>query len=321
MLRTRLLAQRGAPHAPLHQEHHYFKFGFTCAGRRSTQPTQAQAFRVIYNFTGFSGGQDGGNPHAGVTIDVKGSLDGTTSSAGSGNAGTVFKLTPKGSAWVLTPLYDFKGFSDADEPEARVIFGPDGSLYGTTIFGGLQYCDNGEVTCGTVFNVRPTPTACKTVLCSWAETILYPFTGGNDGANPTSEVTFDASGNMYLPVEDDFGPGYGNISKLTPSNGGWQVSVLYAFTFGNDGANPRGTLILDPAGNLYGTARLGGNGRNGVVFQLTPSGSGWAENVLYTFQGGSDGSYPAGGVISTTWATSMALQPSEVLAVAAPFTS
>jgi hypothetical protein len=103
----------------------------------ANQSVQAQTFKVIHDFTG---GQDGANPYGGLTTDQAGNLYGTTWAGGytggncvvRGTCGTVFKLSKKGSGWVFTPLYNFQGVPDGANPGARVIFGPDGSLYGTT---------------------------------------------------------------------------------------------------------------------------------------------------------------------------------------------
>ena len=163
------------------------------------QPAQAQTFKVIYNFTG---GQDGGAPGAGLTMDRAGNLYGTATGGGSSGNGTVFKLSHKGSGkgsgWVLAPLYSFQGGNDGATPIARVIFGPDGSLYGTTTYGGIQGCRFGYDTCGTVFKLQPPPVACKTALCPWTETVLYRFTGGSDGGHPQNgDLLFDQSGTLY----------------------------------------------------------------------------------------------------------------------------
>lgn len=104
------------------------------------QPAQAQTFEVIYNFTN---GQDGARP-VGLAIDKAGNLYGTAESGGYmggnckavGGCGTVFKLTYENSGWILIPLYAFVGGSDGDSPRSRLIFGPNGSLYGTTTYGG-----------------------------------------------------------------------------------------------------------------------------------------------------------------------------------------
>src|SRR5215469_6151792 len=114
---------------------------------------RAQTFSVIHNFTG---GQDGGNPYAGVTMDGAGNLYGTTIFAGT-SYGTVYQLKHRGSGWISNPLYTFSGGSDGAVPWARVVFGPNGTLYGTTYAGGSGACSGG---CGTIFNVRPQANAC-----------------------------------------------------------------------------------------------------------------------------------------------------------------
>ena len=268
-----------------------------------TQSAQAQTFKVIHTFTG---GADGRGPYAGLTADAAGNFYGTT--GGYGTGGTAFKLSKKGSGWVFNPLYAFRGGSDGAYPTARVIFGPDGSLYGTTVEGGVNGCFNG---CGTVFNLKPPATACKTALCPWTETVLYRFTGGSDGGQPSGvDLTFDQLGNIYGTTgaggyqggDCSASGGCGVVFELTPSNGGWTESVIYTFTGGSDGASPAAGVIFDQAGNLYGTTWTGGNpgcfaGGCGTVFELTPSGSGWVVKVLYSFQGGSDGGDPNAGLM------------------------
>src|SRR5271165_258861 len=121
----------------------------------ASQAAQAQTFKVIHNFTG---GLDGSFPLAGVTMDRAGNLYGTASSGGNGS-GTVYRLKRQGSNWLVQPLYSFKQ-SDGAFPEARVIFGPDGTLYGTTTYGGAA----NQV---TVFRLRPPAAVCKTAICPW----------------------------------------------------------------------------------------------------------------------------------------------------------
>src|SRR5271165_1219898 len=268
---------------------------------------QAQTIDVLHSFTCCSQGY---LPLAGLTMDKAGSLYGTTSTGGLSYGGgrccgTVFKLTRKGSGWIFTPLYSFVGGSDGDNPEAPLVIGPDGSLYGTTLYGGSRtYCDSGNG-CGTVFKLSPPATACKTALCGWKATVLHTFTGTSDGGEPGyGDLVFDQAGNLYGTTITG---GVGNcnspsetcgvVYKLTPSNGGWTESVLYSFKGGSDGGNPYAGVIFDAAGNLYGTTALGGQYGNGTVYQLTPSGSGWVENILYAFHGGDDGVNPTGGLI------------------------
>ena len=272
-----------------------------CATAIWPQSAQAQTYKVIYNFTG---GKDGEHP-GGLTLDRAGNLYGTAwhggytggDCGGESGCGTVFKLSNKGSGWVLNPLYNFTGGNDGAYPTARVIFGPDGSLYGTTTEGG-------DDDFGLVFNLRPPATACKTVLCFWTETVLYAFTGGNDGAAPgTGALIFDHAGNIYGTASGRGSGGWGNVYELVRSNDGWTLNVVYGFTGGSDGGDPTSGVIFDNSGNLYGvTTERGDLGCGlgvgcGTAFQLTPSGPGWIENVLYTFLDGSDGAYPFGGLI------------------------
>ena len=261
------------------------------------QSAQAQTYNVIYNFTG---GADGASPLAGLTMDAAGALYGTASAGGSGQ-GTVFKLTHNSSTWVVRPLYSFTGGNDGSQPRARVIFGPDGALYGTTTAGAGLGCNGSG--CGVVFNLKP-PTACKTALCAWTQTVLYRFSGGRDGGDSNSEVIFDRTGNIYgttvLGGQDCFFRGCGVVYKLTHSGSGWTESVLYIFGLGVNGAYPVGSLVFDSAGNLYGTTYGYTDGLYapyGTIFELTPSGSGWMQKTLYTFQDGSDGGSPNAGLI------------------------
>jgi uncharacterized repeat protein (TIGR03803 family) len=250
-----------------------------------TQSAQAQTFTVLHNFTG---GPDGATPQGPLTMDQAGNLYGTDSGGGRG-FGTVYMLSKRGSNWIFNPLYAFAGGNDRGGPWAGVIMGPDGSLYGTTT--------DWETGPGTVFNLKPSASACKTALCPWTETVLYRFTGGSDGSNPGGgHLIFDQAGNLYSVTLGGGAYGDGTVFELAPSQGGWTESVLHNFNWG-DGYLPNSALVFDNVGNLYGTALLGGAYGNGTVFQLTPSGSGWTENTLYSFQGGNDGAHPYPGVI------------------------
>ncbi len=246
-------------------------------------PAEAQTFSLLHTFIG---GADGSQPQAGLTMDRFGNLYGTTSTAGAGY-GTVFKLTHSGSGWVESTLYTFQGGVDGAMPLARVVFGPDGTLYGTTIYGGSGG--------GTVFNLRPPATFCRSILCPWTKTVLYRFMGGTDGSEPEyGDLTFDAAGNIYGTASrggtgcSPYG-GCGVVFKLSRSGGGWTESVLFAFAHGV-GQTPTSGVIFDSAGNLYGTLLYGGTNGRGMVYELTPSGSGWTQAPLYSF-----GVWPAGG--------------------------
>jgi len=259
-----------------------------------TLAVQAQTLNVLHSFTG---GGDGESPSAGLTMDRAGNLYGTAIYGGATGNGVVFKLTHSGSSWVLNTLFSFTGGNDGGNPQARVIFGADGSLYSTTSAGGFQ----GN---GTVFNLRPQASACKSALCPWTETVLYRFQGGNDGISPAyGDLTFDSTGNLYGTTVGGGLPSCGGdtcgiVFKLTRSGGSWTESVLYSFTGGNDGGNPFSGVVLDNAGDLYGTAFYGGASSLGTVYELIPSGGGWTEKTLTDFAAG--GGSPVAGLTFDT---------------------
>jgi uncharacterized repeat protein (TIGR03803 family) len=274
---------------------------------------QAQTLNVVHTFTGTP---DGAGPVAGLTLNASGRLYGTTEYGGNSrgcdsSCGTVFKATSAGSGWVETPIYKFTGVPDGANPTARVITGPDGALYGTTSFGGSGACEIGSGGCGTVFKLQPPPTACASLLCPWVETILYSFTSFADGAWPEAEVVFDQAGNIYGSTGTGGNgscshgsySGCGTVFKLTHnSDGSWSKSTIHSFQGGaTDGVGPS-ALVVDQSGNIYGTTSGGGlecsdGGTCGLVFKLTPTGSGWTEAILHFFTGASDGYDPYSGLI------------------------
>ena len=169
-----------------------------------------------------------------------------------------------------TVLYNFAGGSNAANPESLLTSDSAGNFYGTTLYGGLGY--------GTVFKLSPNGTG------GWNETVLHRFTGGLDGEYPQhSNVIFDSLGNLYGTAAGGGRYGGGVVFELRPAATSWTETTLYAFTGGTDGVAPRGCLIMSPAGNLYGTF---GGGRYtahfGGVFELSPSGGNWVENVIYS---------------------------------------
>ena len=248
--------------------------------------THAQTYAVIWNFPG---GEVSG-PFAGLTIDRAGDLYGTTPFFGlfnncAGGCGTVFKLSQRGSGWIFTTIYEFQGGNDGRFPASALVFGPDGKLYGTT-FAQL----------GTVFTLRPPSSICPSTSCPWLETVLHEFGSGNDGVLPyNTPLVFDAAGDIFGTTGSggEYGDG-GTVFELTPTPSGWTEHVLYSFS--QPGGGPYDGVILDQFGNLYGTTAGGGSRNYGTVFKLTHVLSGWVQEVLHEFQGGSDGGIPIGGL-------------------------
>jgi hypothetical protein len=271
-------------------------------------PALAQTLTVLHTFTG---GADGATP-IGLTQDAAGNFYGTTMDGGSitctFGCGTVYKLVHHGSSWLMSPIYEFTAADKAFNPQARVVFGPDGSLYGTALNGGS--CSLGW--CGAVFKLQPPLSACKTAICPWHLTVLHNFAAGEDGSSPSSEVAFDPAGNIYGTTLYQGSPtcviagisGCGTVFKLSHNpDGSWTNTTLYEFQGPNDGAWPYAGVVLDPSGNIYGVTDVGGTGPCdygwgcGSVFELSPSGSGWVETILHEFSGGSDGGNPDYGLI------------------------
>ena len=131
---------------------------------------------------------------------------------------------------------------------------------------------------------------------------LYRFSGGADGANPTSSV-LEHDGTLYGTTTAGGAASLGTVYRLAPSKGrehGWTETVLHSFAGGSDGATPYAGLVADRSGRLYGTTVNGGTHGKGTVFQLTPPtgpGRAWAEVVLYSFAGGTDGANPHGDLL------------------------
>jgi len=197
-----------------------------------SQPAHSQNYSVIYNFT--DKGSDGASPYGGLILDQSGNLYGTTYDGGTYGSGNIYKLAPSGSSWTYSTLYSLKGIPDGSGPafgslamrDNRVLFGttegggdfgtafavcacpgseivvhkfgvgtdgaqpiggvvldPAGNFYGTTSLGGIY----GN---GTIFEEKRSGRG-------WTESVIYNFTGGNDGTNPPAGVTLDAHGNLF----------------------------------------------------------------------------------------------------------------------------
>ena len=233
---------------------------------------------------GFSSQQHGAWPND-LVADSSGSLYGTTRNGGADNLGTVYKLSPKaGGGWTQNVLHSFLGGADAAAPADPVLDGA-GNIYGITQDGGSGGCNGG---CSTIFEISPKANG------GWAESVLYTVPASVGHA--TGALLPDGLGNLYGATED--GSGGCSVFKLTPSTGAnWTFTALYTFSGGTYTAQVN-ALVLDDAGNLYGTVSNTKSASQGLAFELKPSpGGSWTEQVLYTFSGGSTGGVPFGNLI------------------------
>ncbi|MFZ0321631.1 MAG: choice-of-anchor tandem repeat GloVer-containing protein [Candidatus Sulfotelmatobacter sp.] len=202
-------------------------------------------------------------------------------------AAIVLALGSAAFAGTEKTLHSFNA-ATGNGPTNGVIFDAAGNLYGTTSQGDSKTCNNNEFGCGVVFEMSPKANG------TWSYNVIYEFTGGVDGLHPSTQLVFDAAGNLYGAT---YGPinthaSYGTIYELSPNGDGtWKFSLLYTFPGGNGGGQPN-WLVIDGSGNLYGTAQEGGSFGQGIVFELSPSSGAWKFSLVHTFTGCQDGGLP-----------------------------
>lgn len=214
---------------------------------------------VLYSF---AGGSDGSGPH-GLVIDEAGNLYGTTTAGGGTGCyddegcGTVFEVAADGTE---TVLHAFTGGGDGEQPLGGLIIDKKGNLYGTTL--------------GTVFRLAP----------GGNEKVIHFFTGRGDGSRPGAvTLVRDKAGNLYGTTQGGGAYRDGTVFEVSPDG---TETVLYSFTGGSDGGGPYAGVIIDAAGNLYGTTPYDGDlncdyGQGcGTVFKVAPDDT---ETTLYTF--------------------------------------
>jgi uncharacterized repeat protein (TIGR03803 family) len=221
------------------------------------------------------GGTGGLEPAAGLVQGTDGDFYGTTSHGGANtcalragyhvSCGTVFKITPTGTATTLASFSQADGFYSL----SPLIQATDGNFYGTTARGGGTL-DPGD---GTVFKITPTGTL----------TVLHSFEG-TDGETPLGALVQGTDGNFYGTTS--FGGANSGFAGITPTG---TFTTLHSFGSG-DGAEPSAALIQATDGNFYGTTSGSGFGLDGTVFKITPSGT---FTTLFTFAG-TDGETPLG---------------------------
>ncbi len=219
-------------------------------------------YTLLYSFTGAA---DGGQPIAGLVQDSAGNFYGATSSGGLNvsvcggfGCGVIFKLDPAGT---YTVLYTFTGQADGGTPVAALIRNADGNLYGTTQNGG-------NYGWGVAFKLDP----------SGNETVLHEFTGAADGATLRGGLIRDAAGNLYgATLQGGTGSFFTNGVIFEIDSSGTYVVLHTLAASGAEGMNPYAGLLMDSAGNLYGTTSENGPSCPinpvycGVVFEVAPA--------------------------------------------------
>jgi uncharacterized repeat protein (TIGR03803 family) len=247
----------------------------------SAAPALAGGFEVVHNFTN---GADGGVPPYTLLLDKKDQLIGTANQGGTNGSGVVFRMTHKKSGWSLASFYNFSG------TDGQPGWGL--NAFKCSFYTNASYASVFGGPCGSALQI-------SRVQGVWQSVLMHTYTKAIDGC-PTGNLVLDHSGNVYGVTQGGGPNGWGTIFELSPSNGSWTETILYAFQGGSDGGLPYSGLTFDKAGNLYGTATArGGNGCGqgcGTVFELSPSQTVWTYQVLYTFTGGNDGGQPVAGL-------------------------
>jgi uncharacterized repeat protein (TIGR03803 family) len=249
----------------------YFYSTTTYGGARAHGTVfKISAAGALTNLYSFTGGADGGEPLAALVEASDGYFYGMTTYGGSGDYGTVFKISADGT---LTSFYTFTNGTDGGEPRGALVRGSDGYFYGTTSYGGAF----GQ---GVVFNIRT----------NGALTSLYAFTNGLDGAYPSAALVQGSDGYFYSTTTYGGAYGQGTVFKISAAGA---LTSLHSFTGGSGGSNPYAGLVQGSDGYFYGTTYGGGSANDGTVFKISATG---ALTNLYAFTG-SDGSNPSAGLV------------------------
>jgi len=221
-----------------------------------TKPGGSWTETVIHRFDSIN---DGALPMAGLLIDSRGALYGTTTATFQSGDGLVFKLSPPSppqQKWRERGLYKFQSGQDGSEPTYITASGS--AIYGVTNLGG-------NANWGTIFQLTPQSG-------SWKETLLYDFQGGTDGGIPVGQLYVDHKRQLYGTTYAGQQPDNGTVFRLTPPNSGgaWTKTKIHEFGGNGDGATPNGGLVKGKGGALYGTTYAGGANGLGVVYAVAP---------------------------------------------------
>ncbi|MGH9443884.1 MAG: choice-of-anchor tandem repeat GloVer-containing protein, partial [Thermoanaerobaculia bacterium] len=229
--------------------------------------TDGTGFAVLHIFSGGVG--DATSVLSPVILDGSGNLYGTSYNGGVDDLGTVYKLKTDGSGFSL--LHSFT--NGANHPNAGLVLDSTGSLYGVT--------QNG----GGIFTIKTDGTGFS----------FLRFLAGSDGYPPRAGLMLDGIGNLYGTTYSGGSGKTGTVFSMKTDGSNFVVLHSFSVSLGvGDGENPDGTLILDGAGNLYGTTQYGGQSTAGTIFTVKTNGTGYA--VLSSFLL-PDGSFPSGSLI------------------------
>jgi len=291
----------------------------------------ASKYKVLH---AFGQGGDGGGVFAGVILDGRGNLYGTTWGGGAYGYGTVFELIPgSGGQWTETILHsfcaNFPHCSDGALPMSTPVPDREGNLYGTSNIISFKLSPPLETGAGWTFSVISQNAGGSSLTIDiagnlygaggsvwelirgsgWRAKLLHVFCSREecrDGDNALAPPTLGAMGNLYGTTEFGGGnnapecsTGCGVVYQLQAVGGGkWIYRVLHRFAaFPNDGLMPQAGVTVDGKGNVYGTTLYSGTS-SGTVFELSPQQNGsWKETILYDFPDSEkNGGAPAGGV-------------------------
>ncbi|HSY13630.1 MAG TPA: choice-of-anchor tandem repeat GloVer-containing protein [Verrucomicrobiae bacterium] len=220
---------------------------------------------------------NGAYPQGQLTFDSSGNILGTAVNGGSWGWGLIYELSPSNGGWSQNILYQARNDGDGQYPWGGITLDRSGNLYGVFTGGGPSGW-------GAVYKLERSGSG-------WEESTLHGFSfHGDDGAAPQSGLVMDNSGNLYGATVH-MSNGGGTAYELNPSGGGWNYDFVYGFSGGID-LGPYDNLVMDAAGNLYGTTFADGRYGYGNVFKLTRTSGGWSYQSLHDFTGGSDGGSP-----------------------------
>jgi uncharacterized repeat protein (TIGR03803 family) len=283
---------------------------------------------VLYSFCSAPNCADGARPGGPLVFDSAGNLYGITTFGGNNDCGgqeacgVVFELSPVGGSWTETVLYSFcpdGNCADGWWPEGGVIVDPAGNLYGDSSLGAFElspsgggwtyqiiYSSGGVYTMDAAGNLFGGAGSAVIELSpngsgGWNPTTIYTFSSGGDGPHGSpGTLVVGQAGNLYGTTDSGGGFKVGTAFRLSPGANGWTEQTLYSFRPADkNGYPPYGGIVLDAAGNIYGTTGEGGEYGAGTVFELVaPTGKrAYTEKILWSFNGSSEGYYPTTGVI------------------------